>query len=101
MEERAGSRPCPAEALKAGSGVSYNVPLVTSDRKDKFMALLNLPNNQIPPAFVQALAKAEQANQILGAAGAAITLDTARNAIRLLCESNQLLINALTEHKIK
>lgn len=64
------------------------------------MSLLNFgPMNTIPPAFGEALAKAERARNL--AMTKPVSLDALAQAVQLLSESNRALVNVLTENQLK
>lgn len=63
------------------------------------MALLNFPMNVIPGSISMALKKAEEAQKLVN--GPDMDLRSMHQAIKLLAESNQLLINLLTDNQLK
>jgi hypothetical protein len=67
-----------------------------------FIPLLNMPsNNMYSPMFVQALAKAEEAKRAAGQGIDPVGVGQLRDAVRLLAESNALLIHVLTDGNVK
>lgn len=66
------------------------------------MPLLNLPQNGVyPPKFIKALSNANEAARLMGKEGDPIGVHQLRDAVRLLAESNALLVHVLTDGDVK